>query len=352
MEDAEADPTARTLRLLELMTARRFWPGAELADRLGVAERTLRRDIERLRTLGYRVGAVRGRHGGYRLRADGALPPLVFTGDEAVLISTALAQAARSGAIGDSELAQNALAKFETVLPSAAATRARAIRSAASFTVTPSEPVDPGVVAVLAMACRDRERLRLRYSAATAPADPDADRTGHGAPAHDEGRRVEPARLVAHGRRWYLLAWDLDRDDWRTFRVDRIRRPEPTGVRFAGRPVPGGDAAAYVADRIDRLQRVHAATILIHAPLAEVEEHMRGYAEGFRAVRTADGAEATEWPIADVRVEVLASCLVWLTWPFEVLDSPELVDLLRACARRFAAASGSPPTEGARSPGA
>ncbi|MGB4776860.1 helix-turn-helix transcriptional regulator [Microbacterium sp.] len=327
MTDPETDPTARTLRLLELMTARRFWPGGELAERLGATERTLRRDIERLRGLGYQVGAVRGRHGGYRLLGDGTVPPLVFTADEAVLISAALTEAAESGVVGDSDLAVTALAKIESMLPSAAAVRARAVRSAASVALPRFEKVDPAVLGVLAMACRDRERLRIRYTLAESQ--------------QDVGRRVEPVRLVAHRWRWYVLAWDLEREDWRTFRIDRITRPEPTGVRFPARPVPGEDAAHFVAERIDSLQREYAATILIYAPLAEVEEHLGGYATGFSAVLTSGGVEATEWRMADARPEVLAMSLIWLIWPFEVLDSPELTEVLRACAVRFAAASPS-----------
>jgi predicted DNA-binding transcriptional regulator YafY len=326
---SELSTASRALRLLELLQARRFWPGTELAQRLGVTGRTLRRDVERLRELGYSVEARRGRDGGYELSTGGELPPLVFTPEEAAVIAAALASAAASGAAGGEELTLTALAKVEQVMPSTVRRRVRAIRSAVSLGAPPDGPrVDPEVLAVVALACRDGERLRVRY-------------TGRSGEEADSARprRVEPVRLVPRGARWYLLCWDLEREDWRTLRVDRISAAQPTGVHSAPREVPGGDAAAFVGERLAVVQPEVAATIRIHAPIAEVENRLDRYARDFSATVTPDGRPATAWRIADVRVEVLAAALIWLTWDFEVVDSPELSQLLRDLAGRFAAAA-------------
>ena len=184
-------------------------------------------------------------------------------------------------------------------------------------------PVDPRRCTVLALACRDGERLRLSYAGGSQPGG---------------SRRFEPANLVPHGARWYLLGWDLDRDDWRTLRVDRITRAEPTGLRPPRREVPGGDAAAFVAERFGHADVEHVATILIHAPVHEVQAHLV-YARDFAPAETAAGQPATRWRIADVRLELLAAALLWLRWPYEVLDSGELVALLRESAARFTPAT-------------
>lgn len=319
---AETTTTARALHLLELLQARRFWPGTELAARLGVPARTLRRDIDRLRELGYTVAAHRGRDGGYSLATGGDLPPLVFTPEEATVIAAALSSSAASGAAGGGELVITALAKVEQVLPQRLRRRVRAVRSSVSLAASPVATLDLQVLAVLALGCRDRERLDIRYRG-----------------AGDDGerrRRIEPVHLVPRGPRWYLLCWDLDRDDWRTFRVDRITRADPTGARFTPRRVPGGNAASFVAQRLGELQAEYAATILIHAPMDEVSAYLGGYA---RNLSVAPDPDQTLWRIADVRLEVLASGLIWLRWPFEVLDSPQLAALLRDRATAFAAAS-------------
>ncbi|MFT4136299.1 helix-turn-helix transcriptional regulator [Microbacterium sp.] len=319
--------TSRALRLLELLQARRFWPGEELAQRLEVTGRTLRRDVERLRELGYCVQARRGRDGGYGLATGGELPPLVFTPEEAAAIAAALSSAAASGAAGTRHLALVALAKLEQVMPSALRRRVRAIRSSVSLGAVSTEPeIDTELLAVLALACRDHERLRIRYTGSSATATPRL-------------RRIDPVRLVPRGARWYLLCWDTERADWRTLRVDRIVAAEPTGLGGSAPAVPGGDAAAFVGERLAAVRPEVTATIRIHAPLAEVEGRLGRHARHFTASTTADGALATDWWIADVRVEVLAAALIWLTWPFEVLDSPELSALLRDRADRFLAAT-------------
>lgn len=325
---SETSPTSRALQLLELLQARRFWPGPELAERLGVTERTLRRDVDRLRAIGYTVAARRGPDGGYELSTGTELPPLVFTPDEAMALAAAAASAAAGGTSG--EVTLTALAKLEQVMPQGARGRVRALRAAVSLGAAPdTPPLDASVLAALALACRDGERMRLRHVSG-----PSTSGEGDG---EERTRRVEPVALVPRHGRWYLVCWDLDREDWRVLRVDRIRRADATGLRFTPRRVPGGDAAAFVEERM-RAQPLHAATIRIAAPITDVTARMAGYARDFSPV--AGDAQATDWRIADVRLEVLAGALLWLVWPFRVLDSPELSALLRERSARFAAAAG------------
>lgn len=221
------ETSARLLRLLSLLQSPREWPGTELAERLGVSGRTVRNDIERLRTLGYPVDATRGSTGGYRLAAGAAMPPLLLEDDEAVAVTIAVRTVARSAMPGMEETSLQALAKLEQVLPSRLRRRVRALQQ---YTVpVPADREDPGIdtelLMTLASACRDRERLRLDY------------RDHAGTPSR---RLVEPQRVVNWGRRWYLVAWDVDREDWRMFRVDRITPRTPAGPRFAPREDPEG----------------------------------------------------------------------------------------------------------------
>ena len=211
----------RTLRLLSLLQQRRQWAGADLATRLGVSVRTLRRDVERLRELGYPVGAARGVDGGYALAPGAALPPLVLDDDEAVALALGLQAAAASAVGGMAESSVRALAKVVQVMPVRLRRRVEALRAAtdpAGLTGPGGPVVDPAVLTSLATACRDGERVAFGYTAADG-------RSGD--------RSVEPYRLVPLGRRWYLVGYDLDRGDWRTFRLDRCRlhRRRPAGVR-------------------------------------------------------------------------------------------------------------------------
>ncbi|MCP2343209.1 helix-turn-helix transcriptional regulator [Actinomadura rupiterrae] len=331
--------TERALHLLELLQARRSWAGGELAGRLGVDGRTLRRDVERLRALGYRIEARRGPDGGYRLSTGGDLPPLVFTPDEALAVAAALASSAASGAADGGEVALTALAKMEQVMPAAVRRRVRALRSSVAFGGTPNAaagaypaPLDADVLGVLALACRDAERVRLTVM-----------NTGGPTPGRETARHVEPAALVPRHTRWFLVCRDLD-DGWRVLRVDRITRAAATGARFEPQEVPGGDPVAFVTSRLGAPPREHAATILIHAPIEQVQAYMGGFAADFAPTTAADGRPATLWRIADVRLEVLAGGLLWVRWPFEVLDSPELAALLRdrAAAFTFAADHAAP----------
>ncbi|WP_039795255.1 helix-turn-helix transcriptional regulator [Nocardia araoensis] len=326
----------RALRLLELLQTRRSWPGGELAERLGVPGRTLRRDIERLRGLGYRIVAQRGPVGGYQLATGSDLPPLVFTADEAVAVTAALASSAANGSAGGGELALTALAKIEQVLPASVTTRMRALRSSVSLGgavgYAPGAypaPLDAAILGVVALACRDSEQVRIRYMNTAG--------TGAGS---DSVRRIEPTALVPRGSRWYLIGRDLDRG-WRALRVDRITRAEPTGLRFPARPIPGGDPAAFLAAELGAPPRQYAVTILIHAPIDQVQAYMGGFATGFSSVTVSSGEPGTHWRIVDTRLEVVAGGLLWLRWPFEVIDSPELAALLRDRAAAFTAAAGS-----------
>lgn len=225
----------RLLALLSLLQTRRDWPAAVLADRLGVTDRTVRRDVDRLRELGYPVTSTRGREGGYRLDAGARLPPLLFDDEQAVALAVALRTAAASGA-GVAEAAERALRTVRQLLPPRLAHRADAVP--VTVLTAPGTPaVDPAVLTALGAAVRAREVLRFGYP-----------RAG-GATPDDGTRRVEPHHLVARAGRWYLLGWDLDRDDWRVFRADRVRPRAPGGARFTPREVPGGDVAAFVAAR-------------------------------------------------------------------------------------------------------
>src|SRR3954466_9885333 len=214
------ETSARLLRLLSLLQARRDWTGTELATRLGVTTRTVRNDIGRLRALGYPVDARPGVAGGYRLGTGGALPPLLLDDDEAVAVVVGLRTAASGSITGIEESSVRALAKLQQVLPSRLRHRAGAFQAYALAAPSDGPRVDPDVLTVIAGACRDHERLRFDYQT-------------HGGATSQ--RSVEPYRLVNDRRRWYLVAWDLGRDDWRTFRIDRMKLRTPTGPRFTSR---------------------------------------------------------------------------------------------------------------------
>ena len=306
MNDSTA--TSRVLRLLSLLQSRRSWPGTELADRVGVTVRTVRRDIERLRELGYAITAERGVLGGYRLEAGSDLPPLLFTDDEAVALALALSAGTTNGGIRDlADLTVSVLAKLEQVLPSQVRSRIRAVQAAvvAPGLVQLDNPADPECLAMLALACRDSEIVRFSYLAADGTSS---------------ARRTESVALVPVARRWYLLAWDADRDDWRTFRVDRISHVQRTRVLVDRREVPGEDAAAFVQRRFALGNPVEVeATVRIEASLAEVDAYLGRYTSGL----SAEG-DVTLWKIRAERVEFLFGALAWLRWQFEIVAGAEL----------------------------
>jgi predicted DNA-binding transcriptional regulator YafY len=226
------DTPARLLQLLSLLQTPREWPGGELAERLGVSRRTVRRDIDRLREIGYPVQATRGTDGGYRLVAGKAMPPLVLDDEEAVAIAVGLRAGAGHAVEGVEEASVRALAKLEQVLPARLRHRVTTLQAATTLlTGGDGASVAPETLTAIASTVAGQERLRFAYRA--------KDGT--------ESRRLtEPYRLVSTGRRWYLVAYDLDRGDWRTFRVDRVREPFATGARFAPRELPADNAAEYL----------------------------------------------------------------------------------------------------------
>lgn len=227
--------SGRLLSLLSLLQARRDWPGAVLAERLDISPRTVRRDVDRLRELGYPITAFKGPDGGYRLEAGADLPPLLFDDDQAVALTIGLQLAASSGA-GIEESAVRALQTVRQVMPSRLRHRIDTLE-VTSIRRSPTPVVDTALLTTLSATIHARETLRFDYA------------SGSDESAGSPPRRAEPHHLVTRGGRWYLVAWDLDRDDWRTFRVDRLTPRIPNGPRFTPREVPGGDVAAFVAGR-------------------------------------------------------------------------------------------------------
>jgi predicted DNA-binding transcriptional regulator YafY len=318
-----SETSARLLQLLSLLQTPREWPGSELADRLRVSPRTIRRDIERLRDLGYPVQATMGSVGGYRLVAGTAMPPLLLDDEEAVAIAVGVRTAAGQAVDGIDEAAVRALAKLEQVLPGRLRHRVATL-GAATVPLPPAgreASVDPGQLAVLAAAAANQERASFAYEA----------RDGT-----TSRRMTEPHRLVAAGRRWYLVAWDTGRDDWRIFRVDRITGAQPTGVRTQPRALPGGDAAAYVRDTLYSLAPTYTAVATLHLPAEQVAGRLgdrpgdvEPIDEGSCRVRS--HTDTLEW---------LAFRLAMLGCAFEVHEPPELIAYLRALGARVTAATG------------
>ncbi|GLZ80012.1 DNA-binding transcriptional regulator [Actinorhabdospora filicis] len=310
----------RLLRLLSLLQTGRAWTGPELAADLAVSLRTVRRDVERLRELGYPVEANLGTHGGYRLVAGTAMPPLLLDDDEAVAIAAALRP--------EDEASQRALAKLAQVLPARLSRRVRAVRDATEALVgirrggaPEAVHVDPEVMAELAIAVRGGERVRFGYT---------------GRDAGPGERHAEPHRLVGTGSRWYLVAYDLDRDGWRSFRLDRVGGVFRTGARVDGREPPV-DAAAFVAESIHGARARHKAVVVLHvnvkdagALLAEDTGVLAPLGEERTLLTT--GGDALDW---------LAVRLALLGVPFEVREPPELAAFLEELGTRLLAASRS-----------
>jgi predicted DNA-binding transcriptional regulator YafY len=313
---------SRLLDLLSLLQARRDWSGEQLAARLEVSGRTIRRDVERLRELGYPVESLTGPAGGYRLRAGAAMPPLLLDDDEAIAIAVGLRTAARASVAGIEETAVRALVKLEQVLPAHLRRRVGALGSATVTLQAPGPTVDPQHLTTIAAACRDTERLRFAY------------RRRDGSASR---REVEPHSLVNYGRRWYLVAWDRGREDWRTFRIDRLSRPAATGVRFAPRRLPEKDAAAYVERSIAAAPSRFEARVTLHAPAEEV---------GRRASVQAGALEPLTddrclYRVSDDDVRWLAIRIATLDVDFEVDGPPELVAQLELLATRLSRAAGA-----------
>jgi predicted DNA-binding transcriptional regulator YafY len=316
-----ANTSSRTLRLLSLLQTHRFWPGTELADRLEISPRTLRRDIDRLRELGYPVDAHRGVEGGYQLGAGAVLPPLVLDDEEAVALAIGLRTAAQGAVVGIEEASVRALAKVVQVMPPRLRRRIDALRSATEQAVWTAGPtIDAGLLTAVAQACRDEERLRFSYTVQS------------GEQTH---RHVEPHRLVSLGRRWYLVAYDLQRQDWRSFRLDRLEQPRNTGARFTPRQLPAKDAAAFVRAGIANIPGLsHSVEVLIQAPAATV----RGSVGQWATVDEVDADRCLLRMTVD-NLNWTALTLGTVGAEFEVVKPPELLAHIRDWAGRFSRAT-------------
>lgn len=307
--------------MLSLLQAQHLWAGPELAERLGVSARTLRRDIDRLRELGYPVQAAPGMDGGYRLAAGASLPPLALDDDEAVAIAVGLQGATGSAVASLAEPSLRALAKIAEVLP---ARLRRQVESLRAMTVTASweentAGPDAGILLTAAKACRADERLAMSYTAA------DGTRSE---------RRIEPHRLVSLGRRWYLVAYDIDRSDWRSFRLDRVDAMSQNGRRFRQRELPSADAATFVRSNIRTARKKYDVGALLHCPADTARQ------------RLGPRFEIDELPGERCRLSMCTESLEWAalaigTAAVEVSDvrPAELIDVLAEWSARFARAT-------------
>jgi predicted DNA-binding transcriptional regulator YafY len=312
------ETSSRLLRLLSLLQNPRDWSGAELAGRLGVSTRTVRNDVERLRSMGYPVHGTRGSVGGYRLGAGADLPPLLLDDDEAVAVIVGLRSAATGAIAGIEEISLRALVKLERVLPARLRRRVNAL-GAFTVAIPPDQPapaVDAALLTVLADACQDRMRLRFDYR-------------DHG--GSTSRRVVEPHRVVNWGQRWYLVAWDPERHDWRTFRVDRIASAAPTGPQFLPRTLPEDDVAAYVSHRVSAAAWRYRVRITVHAP-AEVVAKRITPAVG--TVEPVDHRTCVLHTGAD-SIETIAVYIGLLGIDFTVTAPPELVAMLDELSSRY-----------------
>ena len=307
----------RALRLLSLLQMHRQWSGGDLAARLQVSERTLRRDVDRLRSLGYPVESTRGVEGGYQLGAGATLPPLVLDDSEAVALAVSLHRAAQSGSAAIAEAAVSALAKVVAMLPVALR---RQIDTLRAVTVAPTwtsvDALSPEVLGVASYACRDQVRLRFHYVAASEVAT---------------DRYVEPYRLVALGSRWYLVAFDLDRDDWRTFRLDRVSQPTALRNTFSPRSLPAEDLADYVRQGIEQSRSSHHVVFTVNAQPDDARQIIGTWAT----------AEATNDPL-QTRVSMDVESLDWVMLvltrfdtEFTIISPPELANFLHDRAERL-----------------
>jgi predicted DNA-binding transcriptional regulator YafY len=307
------ETSVRLLHLLALMQSRRDWTGAGLAERLDVTTRTVRNDVERLRTLGYRVQSTTGHAGGYRLEAGNNLPPLLLDDDEAVAVALGLVAAASGSVSGIEETSLRALMKLEQTLPSRLRHRVDVLRSATVTAAAGGPTVDAATLTTIADAARRHEQLRFDY----------LDRDGE-----TTRRRAEPHRLVHTGRRWYLLAWDADRQDWRTFRADRIRPVTPNGPRFEPKEPPEDALTHVLGDIGSRAWRYQARIRL--AASAEAASELLPAGSGLMSPLDDGGCL---WETGSDSLTDLAAYIARLDLDFTVESPPEL----RACLDRLAA---------------
>lgn len=313
--------SGRLLRLLALLQSRSTWAGAELATRLDVTSRTLRRDVGRLRALGYPIDAARGTAGGYALGAGAALPPFSLDEDEATAVFVGLHATVGTGVTGAGTAALRALTKLHRVLPSRLRRNFRALQGSVIELADRSRPLSLASVATLARACAERLITRIAYR------DRGGTRTD---------RLVEPVRIVRVGALWYLVAWDLMKKDWRTFRLDRMTTVDATSERFGSRPLPDDDLAAYVTRAISAAPHAYRAKVLLHAAIEDVRPRVGAFDALFE--RASSGACTMD--VGAPTLDVLVARILWLGVDFEVIAGPpELRRHLSIAARRLARAA-------------
>lgn len=323
-----SDTTTRALSLLNLLQTHRHWPGSELAQRLRVTERTVRRDVERLRELGYRIESSPGATGGYRLEAGSAVPPLLLTDEEAVAMAIGLRVAASQRLVSGPETTLTALAKLEQVLPGPLRRRVTALAETVQPAgLTAGAAVSGEVLGELALACRDHERVRFTYEAASGEVT---------------RRRVEPHALAPADRHWYLLCWDLDRDDWRTFRVDRLTDLEHTRVLFDPRPLTPEQVEEFILVARSWVRQAVEADAVMALPLTEMRAMFGQWGQG----ATAEDASHTRWPVGGADFRETMYGLSWIPADVEYttdLAEPARGELRETLARMLRALDAPPP---------
>jgi predicted DNA-binding transcriptional regulator YafY len=313
--------SARLLRLLSLFQAQRYWSGSDLSRRLDITARTLRRDVDRLRSLGYPVHSTSGTAGGYQLGAGANLPPLLLDDDEAVAVALGLRTSASGSVAGVEEASVRALLKLEQVLPPRLRRRVAALHAFILPLRRQGPTVDAERLSLIAGACRDREGIRFHYQNRT------------GAPS---ARVVEPHRLVHTGYRWYLVAWDLAREDWRTFRIDRIEGKLKTSTRFKPRRPPEGDFAAFVSKSLASVPYRYRARVMVQGPVEAIAKRVPASAGVLEAIDQHSCLLQT----GSDSLEGLAIHLMFLGVDFHVHEPPELIDHVRRLAERLSRAAG------------
>jgi len=318
-EDLDMTQTSRVLRLIGLLQSRPTWTGPELAERLDVTTRTVRRDIDRLRALGYPVRAGQGVGGGYQLGSGTALPPLLLDDEEAVAVAVSLRLAAGGTVAGLGEPAMRTLGKLENVLPARLRASVEAVSHATVTLGRRDQLVEGAVVALLARAARAFHEVRFDYAAAS---------------GEETSRRAEPYRLVATTSRWYLLAWDLDRGDWRSFRLDRMSEVRESTFTFRPREAP--DAAEHVREGLTRGPQGVDVVLDLDAPLDVVADALpTGVGELF-ALGDRCELRFSAWDVPSA-----AARLAWLPWEFRIVSPDDLCTEVTALAARLAWAARS-----------
>lgn len=318
---ARKDLPGRLLRLLALLQSRREWSGSELAERLGVTDRTVRRDVERLRSLDYPVTGTTGTAGGYRLASGKNVPPLVLDDDEAVAVAIGLAGSAAGGVAGLEDSSMSALAKLEQVLPARLRPAVAAVGAAEVVGRFDGPQVDAGLLAVLAACCRDLEIVAFGY------------KSRQGVVTR---RRVEPTRLVSVTGQWYLLAFDPERDDWRTFRVDRISDVAPTRHHFTARELPAADAASYLAESFAGAEYRHTVRMVVQLPADVVR---RSFFRVLPGSLTSLGEEACEFRLSADSPALLVqfvAAIVALGADYTLEASPAAAEVLQSVGKQLA----------------